>query len=580
MKNLKKIKQYYNRLHFLMHRENVYIPNGYKKNKKRKINNLSQPKVSILLPIYNHAEVANYAINSILKQTYSNIELIILDDGSTDNLQDILKKYYNNDKVKIYIQKNQKLPRALTHLHQLATGDFVTWTSADNIMHPKMIEVLVSNILRNPDAALVYGDVYVIDEKNRFFWGVCRDIDRDFKHPNIIRLLRNDKPLSIGSNNYINASFLYRKENSDALCGKYGDDIIGAEDYDFWLRLQKTGKLVHINNFKPLYYYRVHDNSMSHVLETKKAQEHRSRLEDLQKYEQNRIEWCNKRLNISLNVDLPEDKLNNIRETLKYLAVDVDVKNSSKNLIFTSTELNEQVYFKVEENNFILKNRNKEIVKIFSGLDITREAFWARNPFSHSYYQDDLIRIKNPIFGTHINSEKIKPILVEDMLKNNKNIVFVIVDEVLNKKIQELTGKYSNLYYYPNREYGTQYQTYSYFARVISFDETDIENNYKNLILAYAIGRKIAYKYNKGIAFFNKFPFTEAITTNLNFKKSDYLSTDDYLLMDKYVDMYSQRGALEKCIKLYNGFSQELFIQRPKYMINSIPVESAPKKVK
>lgn len=580
MKKLKKIKQYYNRLHFLMHRENIYIPNGYKNNKKCKINNLSQPKVSILLPIYNHAEVANYAISSILKQTYSNIELIILDDGSTDNLQEILKKYYNNDKVKIYIQKNQKLPRALTHLHQLATGDFITWTSADNIMHPKMIEVLVSNILRNPEAALVYGDVYVINEKNKPFWGVCRDFDRDFKHPNIIRLLRNDKPLSIGSNNYINASFLYRKENSDALCGKYGDDIIGAEDYDFWLRLQKTGKLMHINNFKPLYYYRVHDNSMSHILETKKAQEHRSRLEDLQKYEQNRIEWCNKRININLKEDLSEDKQKKIREALKYLAVDVDEKSSSKNLIFTSAELNEQVYFKVEENNYILKNYDKEIVKVFNGLDMPREAFWARNSFSHSYYQDDLIRIKKPIFGTHINSEKINVSSVENIIKDNPKMVFVILDEVLNHKIQELTSKYNNLYYYPNREYGTQYQTYSYFARVISFDENNIVNNYKNMLLAYAIGRKIIYKYNKESTFFNKFPFTEAIVTNLKFKKSDYLSANDYLVMDKYIDMYSQKGSLEKCMKLYNGFSQELFIQRPKYMINSIPAESEPQKVK
>ena len=106
MINMQKIKKRIKRVKFLLNRENKYIPSGYKNSK-----NIcdSMPKVSILLPIYNHAKVAKYAISSILNQTYKNIELIILDDGSTDNLQEELKQYYIYDNVKIYFQKNQKL---------------------------------------------------------------------------------------------------------------------------------------------------------------------------------------------------------------------------------------------------------------------------------------------------------------------------------------------------------------------------------------------------------------------------------------------------------------------------------------
>ena len=137
-----KLKNYISRRKNIILKNKNYIPSGYKKTKKIKF---TGPKVSVLLPVYNHASVVEKSIKSILNQTYKNIELIILDDGSTDNLLEILEKYKNIPNVKIYQQKNQKLPRALTHLHSLATGNFITWTSADNIMHKKInskIEVI------------------------------------------------------------------------------------------------------------------------------------------------------------------------------------------------------------------------------------------------------------------------------------------------------------------------------------------------------------------------------------------------------------------------------------------------------
>mgnify|MGYP004469395385 CR=1 FL=1 len=576
-KKKEKIKYCINRLKFLITRENLFIPTGYCKGRKDKILYTS-PKVSILLPIYNHANVAKFAIKSILNQTYQNIELIILDDGSTDNLEDILKPYYTLNNVKVYKQENQKLPRALTHLHSLATGDFVTWTSADNIMHPKMIEKLVFQLITNPDAALVYGDVYVIDKNNRPYLGICRDTDRDYKHPNIFRLPRNEKPLSIGINNYINACFLYRKENSDVLCGKYADDIIGAEDYDFWLRMEKTGHLVHIKNLDPLYYYRVHDNSMSHELETKKAQEHQSRLKKLQVYEQMRIDWCKKRPNIKIEGNLTNEEAEKLKYNFSFLPVDIN-NISYKNIIFSKENLKNKAYFKILDSNFILKSENKEIVNIFKGLNIPRDAYWARNAYSHSYYQADLIRIKKPIFGTHINSTLINIENVETIIKNNKNIVFVILDEIKNDDIIQLTSKYSNFYYYPNRIFGLEYQTYSYFARIISFDESNEYNNYKNLLLGYATGRRISFYNYKNKSFFEIYPFTIPFEKNIELNEGDYISENDIEIMDNYINYFDEINSLKKCISFYNGFSQELFIERPKYEVNNIPKESAPRKI-
>ena len=573
-----KIKYFINRVKFLTHRENKYIPTGYCDGKKDMIM-FTKPKVSILLPIYNHAKVVKYAIKSILNQTYDNIELIILDDGSTDDLFDVLKPYFKLKNVKIYSQKNQKLPRALTHLHALATGDFITWTSADNIMHPKMIEQLVFHLVCNPNAALVYGDVYVIDKKNKPYYGVCRDTDRDYKHPNILRLLRNENPLSIGDNNYINASFLYRKENSDILSGKYGDDIIGAEDYDFWLRMQKSGKLVHIKNEKPLYYYRVHDNSMSHELETKKAEEHRSRIHSLQEYEQRRIEWCRIRPNIIIDNSISKFDNNLLLKNIGFLAADVNNNSCKKNIIFSKKDIKNDAYFKVDDLYYTLKNNNKVIVNIFKGLNIPREAYWARNSFSHSYYRDDLIRIKKPILGTHIDSSSTNLEKVEEIIKNNKDLIFVVLDEVENNKIKKLSSEYSNLLYYPNKKFGYEYQTYSYFARIICFDESDMKNNYKNLLLSYAIGRRINFRYNSFGSFYDKFPFSIPFTKYIEIFEEDYLSENDINIMDDYIETYSEVGSLKKCITFYNAFTQEMFIERPKYKISFIPEDSSPKKI-
>mgnify|MGYP005782097043 CR=1 FL=1 len=569
-----KINSYLKRVKFLLRRENKYIPSGYKSNNKFDC----CPKVSVLLPIYNHADVAKYAIESILKQTYQNIELIILDDGSKDNLQEKIKKYYKHENVKIYLQKNQKLPRALTHLHQLATGDFITWTSADNIMAPEMIETLVQKLMMNPNAALVYGDVYVIDKNNKPYFGVCRDAERDFNKPNIIRLNRSDKPLSIGNDNYINASFLYRKENSDVLMGKYSDDIIGAEDYDYWLRLQKTGKLVHIRNKKPLYYYRVHDNSMSHELETKKLKKHQSRLENLQKYEQNRIKWCSKRPNIIFDVN---DKKIDILDYILGLPVYINEKENDKNIYFVSKNAKEEnVYYMVTDEYYLLKDTKKQrdIVKIFKGINVPRETYKSRNLYSHSFYQDELIRVKKPIFGCHINSNNFSENDLIEILKNNNDILFVMLDEISNNKIKTISENYNNFIYYPNKVFGVEYQTYSYFSRIISFKNDTDTNKYKNILLAYATGRFL--NYCEEDLFYKKFPYTISYKDKINFYECDGISEDDYDVMDNYIKDYSKVGALKKCIRYFNGYTQEMFIERPKYDVDEIPPESNPIQIK
>ncbi len=572
---INKIKRYLIRKKSLFFKNVTYIPSGYKKNSQIVY---SGPKVSILLPVYNHANIVRESINSILEQTYKNIELIILDDGSTDNLMEVLKPYANIKNVRIYTQKNQKLPRALTHLHKFVTGDFITWTSADNIMSKNMIEILVKKLLEEPDASLVYGDVYVINAKGKPYYGMYRDIDRDTKKANIIRLLRNEEPLKLGNDNYVNASFMYRKVDSNILKGHYADDVVGAEDYDYWLRLSKSGHIKHIKEDKPLYFYRIHDNSMSHEIETKKLKDQQLRISLLQEYEKKRAEWCEIRPNLILkDLDLNEEEL--LKKIALKLPVDVNLQKGTKKINFSSKNLNEDGYIKIDENYYYLMNKKEEICKLFKGIDFPKQVFKARNLYSRSFYVDKLYNLKRPILGCHINSENIEIKELKNLLANNYSNYFVIIDEINNANLKKLQKNYNNFIYFPDEKFGESFEIYSNLSRIFTLSCFNNLNREKNILLAYAIGRKISYN-NNDAKYYSLYPYTIPYYNNLiTITHNDSISDYDYEIMDKYLKEMNLVNSLNKIIKYYNSYTQEMYVERPKYKIDVIKEEDEPKKV-
>jgi len=124
--------------------------------------------VSVILPVYNGGDMLSEAIESCLRQTEKNFELIIVNDGSTDNTQDIIEYYANIDsRIKIIEQENKKLPTALSVGFAAAKGEFLTWISADNIMLPNALEVMKEELENDKDTAMVYTNMRLIDKKGR-----------------------------------------------------------------------------------------------------------------------------------------------------------------------------------------------------------------------------------------------------------------------------------------------------------------------------------------------------------------------------------------------------------------------------
>lgn len=217
--------------------------------------------VSVVLPVYNGSDMIKEAIESCLGQTEGNFELIIVNDGSTDNTQEIIKYYQELDnRIKVIEQENKKLPTALNVGFAAASGEFLTWISADNVMLPNALEVMKKELESHEDTAMVYTNMRLIDKKGRIkrghFW-----FEKPFWSGNVILPSETDA-LNIYANNTIGASFMYRAKVA-GIIGGYSQYKNTLEDYDYWMRINSLLKIRHSDYAKPLYLYRRHDNSLT-----------------------------------------------------------------------------------------------------------------------------------------------------------------------------------------------------------------------------------------------------------------------------------------------------------------------------
>lgn len=202
-------------------------------------------KVSIVLPVYNGEENLEKSIESILNQTYQNIQLILVDDCSTDKTPDIIDTYIKKDSRICLIrnEENLKLPASLNAGFRIAEGEYYTWTSDDNIYHESAIETMVNCMEENPIYSMVYCNVILIGQEGE-----------------ILRKNKLPDPEQLLFKNTVGACFLYRSEIAHKV-GEYDETLFLAEDYDYWLRIYQEGKIKHMKQF--LYYYRCHDNSLT-----------------------------------------------------------------------------------------------------------------------------------------------------------------------------------------------------------------------------------------------------------------------------------------------------------------------------
>jgi hypothetical protein len=210
--------------------------------------------VSIVVPIYNSAQFLKESLESIINQTYSNIEIICVNDGSTDNSLEILKLF--SDKITIINQENQGLASALNAGIKIANGKWFKWFSPDDIMYSYAIESLVNVAKKDPNI-IVYSNWEIINEngeKQRNFYESNYNELSNFDYS--VRLLDG---MQINVNTILIPLFVFEKCEIREL-----DDPV-AIDYDLLLRASLLYKIKFHLIQKPLIKYRIHTKQLSHI---------------------------------------------------------------------------------------------------------------------------------------------------------------------------------------------------------------------------------------------------------------------------------------------------------------------------
>jgi len=137
-----------------------------------KINN--SPTVTVYITNYNYEKYLEKAIQSVICQTFQDLELIIIDDGSTDGSREIIKKYENNEKIYTVFQQNKGLNRTNNVALKLASGKYIMRLDADDYLDPNALEVMVQKLERFPECVLVFPDYYIVDEQENIIRQVRR----------------------------------------------------------------------------------------------------------------------------------------------------------------------------------------------------------------------------------------------------------------------------------------------------------------------------------------------------------------------------------------------------------------------
>ena len=204
-----------------------------------------QPLVSVIVPSYNHSKYILTCIESILNQTYKNIEIIVIDDGSSDDSLGLLLEFNKSNKFRLITQENIGLAATLNRgISEFARGDFISICASDDYWRVDKIEKLLDYLTRNPEVPLCYSRTMFVDENDRHLESHTRSANKWLKGGHIFMEIITQKIHFLPG--------MVRTKVYDEF-GLY-DKIIWTEDFHLNLKVSKKYKIGFVDEF--LNYYR------------------------------------------------------------------------------------------------------------------------------------------------------------------------------------------------------------------------------------------------------------------------------------------------------------------------------------
>ncbi|HCL5277183.1 TPA: glycosyltransferase family 2 protein [Salmonella enterica] len=206
------------------------------------------PDISVLLPAYNCEKYIGEAIDSILNQSFSDFELIIINDCSTDNTDDVIKKFLYDKRIRYYINsENLQLVKTLNKGLELCRGKYIARMDADDIAFPSRLMQQIIFLESNNDYVLIGTEYVTFGAKSRYIRLPHSDVDC--------------RSAMLTCSPFCHPSTMFRREIIDKYNLKYDTNYMHAEDYKFFSELAKRGKVANIGSV--LLKYRVHDNQIT-----------------------------------------------------------------------------------------------------------------------------------------------------------------------------------------------------------------------------------------------------------------------------------------------------------------------------
>lgn len=222
---------------------------------------MTAPLVSVVIASYNQAKYLGYTIESVLNQTYGNVELIVIDDGSTDHTQEILSRY--SGRLKPIWQPNSERGAARNRGLREAHGDFIAFLDADDLWMPEKLAREVRFLIEHPDIGVVYSDVLVMDGTG----GIAGRLRKSSHLGWVTR--------EILISNFVSFSSHLMRRAVAIRAGGFPENrmISGSEDWVFWVRVSTLTQFAHLGVASSM--YRIYpENTSSNASAMERAMHH------------------------------------------------------------------------------------------------------------------------------------------------------------------------------------------------------------------------------------------------------------------------------------------------------------------
>jgi len=220
---------------------------------------MSKELISVIIPCYNQGQFIDEAVDSVLSQTYDNIEVIVVNDGSTDPFTIDLLREYDRPKTKVITTENQGLAEARNTAILAAQGKYILPLDADDKIAPTYCQKAIDVIISDDNLGIVHGETQNFGDNTE---------------------VRQDPPSTLEEilkKNTILCSSMYRKTDWETVGGYKKNMKYGGEDWDFWLSILELGRKVY-KIPEIMFYYRIRSSSMARSIDEDKFRKLRKQI--------------------------------------------------------------------------------------------------------------------------------------------------------------------------------------------------------------------------------------------------------------------------------------------------------------